>query len=106
MAIAPDAIEQLLTELCRFIIDAAEAAREIAPSRTPESAVYEMACAEAAISTVRHAISLRNREPARGPLQQVAQRLDVFLDENGPDWQRLAAFRALPTYYAMMQYAL
>ncbi|WP_353627848.1 site-specific integrase [Sulfitobacter sp. TCYB15] len=94
MAIAPHTMESILTELCRFIIDAAEAAREIAPCRTPEIAAYELACVNAAIDTLRHAIAMRDRQSARGPLQEVAHRLGLILDENDPDWQRLA-FRAL-----------
>jgi integrase len=94
MAIAPHTMESILTELCRFIIDAAEAAREIAPCRTPEVAAYELACVNAAIDTLRHAIAMRDRQSARGPLQEVANRLGLVLDENDPDWQRLA-FRAL-----------
>lgn len=94
MAIAPHTMESILTELCRFIIDAAEAAREIAPCRTPEVAAYELACVNAAIDTLRHAIAMRDRQPARGPLQEVAHRLGLPIDENDPDWQRLA-FRAL-----------
>jgi hypothetical protein len=94
MAIAPHTMESILTELCRFIIDAAEAAREIAPCRTPELAAYELACVNAAIDTLRHAIAMRDRQPARGPLQEVAHRLGLPIDENDPDWQRLA-FRAL-----------
>lgn len=94
MAIAPHTMECILTELCRFIIDAAEAAREIAPCRTPEVAAYELACANAAIDTLRHAISLRDRAPALEPLRHVAQNLGIVLEENDPDWQRLA-FRAL-----------
>ncbi|QCO55361.1 hypothetical protein EOK75_05975 [Pseudorhodobacter turbinis] len=94
MAIAPYTMESILTELCRFIIDAAEAAREIAPCRTPEVAAYELACVNAAIDTLRHAIAMRDRQSARGPLQEVANRLGLVLDENDPDWQRLA-FRAL-----------
>jgi hypothetical protein len=94
MAIAPHTMESILTELCRFIIDAAEAAREIAPCRTPELAAYELACVNATIDTLRHAIVMRDRQPARGPLQEVANRLGLVLDEKDPDWQRLA-FRAL-----------
>lgn len=43
MAIAPLIIERLMTEVCRFIVDAAEAACEIAPRRTPEIAAYMLA---------------------------------------------------------------
>ncbi|MEP3439872.1 MAG: hypothetical protein ABJN72_00170 [Sulfitobacter sp.] len=94
MAIAPHTMESILTELCRFIIDAAEAAREIAPCRTPEVAAYELACVNATIDALRHAIAMRDRQPARGPLQEVAHRLGLPINENDPDWQRLA-FRAL-----------
>nr|WP_309502372.1 site-specific integrase [uncultured Roseovarius sp.] len=94
MTISPDIMERLLDGLSRFLIDAAEAAREAAPVRTPEVAAYEMQCANAAIETVRDAIRLRDREMARAPLQQVADRLGIPLDETDPDWQRLA-YRAL-----------
>jgi hypothetical protein len=94
MAIAPDIIERLLMELCRFLIEAADAAREVAPIRTPEVAAYELACANAAVDTLRHAIATRDREKARNPLREVATRLGITLDETDPDWCRLA-FRAL-----------
>ncbi|WP_432254230.1 hypothetical protein [Limimaricola sp. AA108-03] len=94
MAIAPDIMERLLVELCRFLIEAADVAREMAPSRTPEVAAYELACANAAVETLRHAIASRDRERARQPLREVALRLGIALDEADPDWQRLA-FRAL-----------
>ncbi len=94
MAIAPDIMERLLVELCRFLIEAADVAREDAPMRTPEVAAYELACANAAVETLRHAIASRDREKARNPLQEVAARLGITLDETDPDWRRLA-FRAL-----------
>jgi hypothetical protein len=94
MAIARDIMERLLVELCRFLIEAADVAREMAPIRTPEIAAYEMACTNAAVETLRHAIACRDREIARGPLRQVAAHFGVTLDETDPDWQRLA-FRAL-----------
>jgi hypothetical protein len=94
MAIAPDIMERLLVELCRFLIEAADVGREMAPMRTPETAAYEMACANAAVETLRYAIAMRDREAARNPLREVAMRLGIALDESDPDWQRLA-FRAL-----------
>ena len=94
MAIAPHIIERLLVELCRFLIEAADAAREMAPMRTLEVAAYELACANAAVETLRHAIATRDRNVARDPLRDVAARLGITLDESDPDWQRLA-FRAL-----------
>lgn len=94
MAIAPDIMERLLTELCRFLIEAADLAREVAPARTAEAAAYEQACAQAAIDTLRQAIQHRDREAARQPLREVATRLGIALDEADPDWQRLA-MRAL-----------
>ncbi|MCP1167672.1 hypothetical protein [Limimaricola litoreus] len=94
MAIAPEIMERLLVELCRFLIEAADAAREMAPMRTPEVAAYELACANAAVETLRHAIAMRDRDVARDPLRDVAARLGITLDEADPDWQRLA-FRAL-----------
>ncbi|MBW4983488.1 tyrosine-type recombinase/integrase [Mameliella sp. CS4] len=94
MAISPDIVERLLDGLSRFLIDVAEAAREVAPVRTPEVAAYELQCSDAAIATVRDAIRLRDRDMARDPLRQVADRLGIPLDETDPDWQRLA-YRAL-----------
>lgn len=94
MAIAPDIMERLLVELCRFLVEAADAVREMAPLRTPEAAAYDLACANAAVETLRHAIATRNREAARNPLRDVAARLGIPLDESDPDWHRLA-YRAL-----------
>ncbi len=94
MAIAPDIMERLLVELCRFLIEVADLAREGAPMRTPEIAAHEAECAAAAVDTIRQAIVLRDREIARDPLRQVAARLGIELEEEDPDWQRLA-FRAL-----------
>ncbi|MDF0595041.1 hypothetical protein [Psychromarinibacter halotolerans] len=90
MAISPDIMERLLDGLSRFLIDVAEAAREVAPIRTPEVAAYELQCSEAAIVTARDAIRLRDRDMARDPLRQVTDRLGIPLDETDPDWQRLA----------------
>jgi hypothetical protein len=81
-------------ELCRFLIEAADVARKMQPLRTPEAAAFDLACANAAMATLRHAIATRDREKARNPLREVARRLGVPLDEADPDWQRLA-FRAL-----------
>lgn len=94
MAIAPDMIERLLMELCRFLIEAADAKREMAPQRTIETATYDLACANAAVATMRHAIATRDRSVAQSPLREVAVRLGLTLDETDSDWQRLA-FRAL-----------
>ena len=94
MAIAPEIMDKLLVELCRFLIEAADVAREMAPVRTAELAAYELACANAAVETLRHALSTRNRDVARDPLREVAKRLGITLDETDTDWQRLA-FRAL-----------
>lgn len=82
-------------ELCRFLIEAADAAREVAPMRTPEVAAYDLACANAAVETLRHTIATRDREAARDPLRQVAERPGIALDESDPDWQRLAVCRVL-----------
>lgn len=97
MAIAPDIIEKLLVELCRFLIEAADLARETAPLRGLEAASYSQGCAIAAIETLRSAIHLRDRDLAREPLRGVAARLGLTLDEADPDWQRLAirALRAM-----------
>ncbi|KMK67826.1 phage integrase family protein [Puniceibacterium sp. IMCC21224] len=94
MAFAPDMIERLLVELCRFTIEAADLAREVAPLRTPEAAAYEQTCAMAILDVLRQAIHLRDREAAREPLRVAAMRLGIPLDETDPDWQKLA-FRAL-----------
>ena len=94
MGIAPEVMDSLLAELCRFLIEAADVARETAPARTPEVAAYEVACANAAIDSLRAAITTRNREPARDPLRDMAARLGLTLDEDDADWARLA-FRAL-----------
>ena len=85
MAIAPDIMDRLLVELCRFLIEAANAVRENAPMRTPEVAAYELACTNAAVETLRQAITMRDRETARAPLRQVAERLGIPLDETDPD---------------------
>lgn len=97
MSIAPSEMENLLVGLCRFQIEAAELAREIAPARTLEVARYEQACAAAALDTLRQAILLRDREIARTPLRTVAARLGIALDEADEDWPRLAmrALRAM-----------
>jgi hypothetical protein len=94
MAISPSDMDTLLVGLCRFQIEAADLAREIAPTRTLEAAAYEQACAEAALATLRQAILLRDREPARAPLRAVAARLGIALDEADEDYPRLA-LRAL-----------
>ncbi|MBY6169809.1 hypothetical protein KUV73_10680 [Mameliella alba] len=96
MTMTPAEMESLLVSLCRFQIEAADLAREMAPARTLEAAHYEQACAEAALSTLRQAVLLRDRDIARGPLQATAQRLGIELDlsDGDGDYQRLA-MRAL-----------
>jgi hypothetical protein len=94
MAIEPQIMERYLQELGRFLVEAAEAAREVAPQMTAEAAAYEAACSQAAIDALRHALYLRDREPARQPLRDVANRLGLTLDEADTDWPRLA-YRAL-----------
>ena len=85
MAIAPDIMERLLVELCRFLVEAADLAREIAPLRTPDIAAYELACANAAVEIMRQATTTRDRKMAQGPLRHVAARLGVTIDESDPD---------------------
>lgn len=94
---APDIMETLLVELCRFQIEADDLAREMAPARSPDRAEFEQRCDLAALDALRQAIFLRDREVARDPLRAVAARLDLVLDEDDPDWQRLAmrALRAM-----------
>lgn len=62
----------------------------LAPTLAVEAAAYEAWCAQTAIDTIRHALSLRDREQARGPLREAAIRLGVTLDETDEDWTRLA----------------
>ena len=90
MPIGPETITKILTELCRFQIEAADLAREVAPQRTLEAATYEEACAAAALGTLRQAIALLDRSATREPLRQVAARLGIALDEEDLDYQRLA----------------
>lgn len=94
MAIAPSDMNCLLIGLCRSQIEAADLAREIAPTRTLQAAAYKQACAEAALATLRHAILLREREPARAPLRAVATRLGIALDDADEGYPSLA-LRAL-----------
>ncbi|MFZ7093993.1 tyrosine-type recombinase/integrase [Primorskyibacter sp. 2E233] len=94
MSISNAEMEMLLVSLCRFQIEAADLAREVAPARSLEAAEYEQACAEAALGTLRQAILLRDREIANAPLRMTADRLGVALDEADPDYARLA-MRAL-----------
>lgn len=75
MAIAPDIMDRLLVELCRFLIEAADVAREAAPARSFETAAYELACANAALESLRTAIATRDREMARDPLRDVTEDL-------------------------------
>ncbi|WP_424934559.1 hypothetical protein [Amaricoccus macauensis] len=72
MLIAPQTMETLLLGLCRFQIEVADLARELAPARTLEAARYEQACAMAALDTVRTAILCRDRDIARAPLSGIS----------------------------------
>ncbi|WP_412508257.1 hypothetical protein [Roseovarius sp. SYSU LYC5161] len=94
MAIPAQDMDTLVTALCRFQIEAADLARELAPTRSFEAATYEESCADAALATLRQAIFLRDREIARRPLRAAAERLGVDLDEADEDYPRLA-LRAL-----------
>jgi hypothetical protein len=44
MAIGPKTMERYLQELVRFLVEAAEGTREVAPQMTAEAAAYEAAC--------------------------------------------------------------
>lgn len=90
MPIARATAEMILTELVRFEIAASDLARAHAPYRPLEVAEAEARREAALQATLRHAIFLRDREVARAPLQEVARRLGVALDEADPDWQGLA----------------
>ncbi|MGC9418924.1 MAG: hypothetical protein ACP5EN_08110 [Rhodovulum sp.] len=90
MAIPPSEMETLVVALCHFQIEAADLAREIAPARALEAAAYEHSCAEAALASLRQAIFLRDREVARAPLRDAADRLGIVLDEDDEDYPRLA----------------
>lgn len=88
MAISPSDMDALPVGLCRFQIEAADLAREIAPTRTLQATACEQACAEAALAALRQAILLRDREPARAPLRPVAKRLGLTLDEADEGFRR------------------
>ncbi len=90
MAIGPDMMAKILEELGCFLVEAGDLAREVAPQLAVEAAAYEARCTQAAIDTLRHTLSRRDREPARGPLREAAIRLSVTLDETDEDWTRLA----------------
>ena len=94
MGIQPDIMAKVLGELGGFLVEAHELAREVAPQLTAEAAAYESACSQAAMEALRLALSLRDREPTRQPLRDVATQLGVVLDEADEDWPRLA-YRAL-----------
>ncbi|CUH40263.1 hypothetical protein JSE7799_02993 [Jannaschia seosinensis] len=94
MAIGPHIMASYLEELGCLLVEAHEVAREVAPQLTAEAAAFEAACSQAAIDALRHALSLRDREQARQPLRDVADRLGLALDEADEDWSRLA-YRAL-----------
>ena len=94
MAIGPHIMANYLEELGCLLVEAHEVAREVVPQLTAEAAAFEAACSQAAIDTLRQGLSLRDREPARQPLREVAARLGVDLDETDMDWPRLA-YRAL-----------
>ncbi|WP_428924728.1 hypothetical protein [Marinibacterium sp. SX1] len=90
MAIEPQIMASYLEGLGRFLVESAHAAREVAPQLTAEAAAYEAACSQAAIDALRRTLSLRDREKARQPLRDVAQRLGLALDETDTDWPRRA----------------
>lgn len=94
MAMGPDIMARYLEELGCFLVDVHEQTREVAPQLTAEAAAVEAACAQAAIDALRGSLSLRDREPTRQPLRDVADRLGLPLDEADADWPRLA-YRAL-----------
>ncbi len=79
MAISPSDMEALPVGLCRFQIEAADLAREIAPVRTLQAAACDQACAEAVPGTLCQAILLRDREPARAPFRAVTGRRAIPL---------------------------
>lgn len=94
MAYGSEMMAKILQELGCFLVEAHELSREVAPALAPEAVAFEAACAQAAIDALRRAIALRDREPARQPLEEVAARLGVTLDPADTDWPRLA-YRAL-----------
>ncbi len=90
MPIAPDVADHLLVSLVRNRIEAAELAREIAPTRKKTVAVLELAQKRAEREVLRRALVLRDRSVARKSLRAMAGELGVALDETDHDDRRLA----------------
>ncbi|MGR3634107.1 MAG: hypothetical protein ACU0A8_18625 [Limimaricola soesokkakensis] len=86
MAIGPDMMAKILEEFGCFLVEAGELVREVAPPPAVEAAANEARCAQTAIDTIRHALSLRDREQARGQLREAAISSLTKLIRTGRAW--------------------
>lgn len=90
MAIEPQIMARMLTELARFEIAAFEQERAYAPARCPVAARCAMERQLAISEALRQALAVGDREVARAPLRTVARHLGIHLDESDIDWPALA----------------
>ena len=81
MPIAPELAEAPLVDLARFEFEASERARAVAPTRSPEAADLDRAREMATEDVLRRALTLHDRDVARGPVRAAAERLGVIFDE-------------------------
>ncbi len=90
MTIAADIAEKMLIELARLEIEAFERTRSLADPLTPDVARLELDRELALQDTLRRAIYLGDRSIAEKPLLAVAERLDIELQVDDPDFKALA----------------
>jgi len=81
---------QIINEIVRFEIAATDYARSVAPERTYAEAELTVRREHALQETLREALFLNNRDAAREPIRDAANRLGVQIDETTNDWMALA----------------
>ncbi len=86
----PELMTQILTDYARLEIEIADRLRALTGPRTRAAADTALALETAARASLRDAIYLCDRSPAKSPIHDMADRLGVALDEEEDDLAILA----------------
>jgi integrase len=82
----PELMTQILTDYARLEIETADRLRALTGPRTRAAADAALALETAARASLRDAIYLCDRSPAKSPIRDMADRLGVALDEEEDDF--------------------
>lgn len=84
--VPPEVMTQILTDYARLEIETADRLRALTGPRTRAAADTALALEAAARASLRDAIYLCDRSPAKSPIRDMANRLGVALDEEEDDF--------------------